>query len=180
MHFFKCQIAERRKLLLSSVKNSAASIDDEQSVSTQVTQMSKILADHGVSKSEEVLNLDHGNGETSADYAHSSAFAALETQVLGVRGEFNIVKSGKSSSLVLLPSLGYSIEKFQEVDEWGTPSTALSETSTVDSLENKFEEEPAEAKPKPLAGTNVMNVILAAAECAPWSKTGIHDPFGQF
>ncbi|KAJ1419644.1 Starch synthase, catalytic domain [Sesbania bispinosa] len=26
--------------------------------------------------------------------------------------------------------------------------------------------------PPPLAGTNVMNVILVAAECAPWSKTG--------
>lgn len=24
----------------------------------------------------------------------------------------------------------------------------------------------------PLAGPNVMNVILVAAECAPWSKTG--------
>lgn len=29
-----------------------------------------------------------------------------------------------------------------------------------------------EAKPPSLAGTNVMNVIFVAAECAPWSKTG--------
>jgi len=29
-----------------------------------------------------------------------------------------------------------------------------------------------EAKPPPLAGTNVMNIIVVAAECAPWSKTG--------
>lgn len=28
-------------------------------------------------------------------------------------------------------------------------------------------------KPPPLAGTNVMNIILVASECAPWSKTGI-------
>lgn len=27
-------------------------------------------------------------------------------------------------------------------------------------------------KPPPLAGANVMNVIIVAAECAPWSKTG--------
>lgn len=27
-------------------------------------------------------------------------------------------------------------------------------------------------KPQPLAGTNVINVIVVAAECAPWSKTG--------
>ncbi|KAG9139942.1 hypothetical protein Leryth_026298 [Lithospermum erythrorhizon] len=35
-------------------------------------------------------------------------------------------------------------------------------------------EEPSDVntKPPPLAGANVMNVILVAAECAPWSKTG--------
>nr|GMC73527.1 granule-bound starch synthase 2, chloroplastic/amyloplastic [Ipomoea batatas] len=27
-------------------------------------------------------------------------------------------------------------------------------------------------KPPPLAGTNVMNIVLVAAECAPWCKTG--------
>ena len=27
-------------------------------------------------------------------------------------------------------------------------------------------------KPLPLAGANVMNIILVAAECATWSKTG--------
>ncbi|XP_073386022.1 granule-bound starch synthase 2, chloroplastic/amyloplastic isoform X2 [Physcomitrium patens] len=30
----------------------------------------------------------------------------------------------------------------------------------------------AAEKPPPLAGPNVMNVIVVAAECAPWSKTG--------
>ncbi|CAI0388469.1 unnamed protein product [Linum tenue] len=29
-----------------------------------------------------------------------------------------------------------------------------------------------DSKPPPLAGANVMNVILVSAECAPWSKTG--------
>ncbi|CAL5370667.1 unnamed protein product [Camellia sinensis] len=29
-----------------------------------------------------------------------------------------------------------------------------------------------DVKPPPLAGANVMNVILVSAECAPWSKTG--------
>lgn len=27
-------------------------------------------------------------------------------------------------------------------------------------------------KPPPLAGPNVMNVVMVGAECAPWSKTG--------
>lgn len=30
-----------------------------------------------------------------------------------------------------------------------------------------------DVKPPPLAGPNVMNVILVAAECAPWCKTGM-------
>jgi len=44
-----------------------------------------------------------------------------------------------------------------------TPDVASSETN-----------EPGkdEEKPPPLAGANVMNVILVAAECAPFSKTG--------
>ena len=31
----------------------------------------------------------------------------------------------------------------------------------------------AEKTVAPLAGTNVMNVVIVSAECAPWSKTGI-------
>ncbi|GJP42415.1 hypothetical protein CLOM_g1980 [Closterium sp. NIES-68] len=31
---------------------------------------------------------------------------------------------------------------------------------------------PAEVKAEPLAGPNVMNVVMVASECAPWSKTG--------
>ncbi len=30
--------------------------------------------------------------------------------------------------------------------------------------------------PAPLAGENVMNVVLVGAECAPWSKTGALRP----
>ncbi|KAL2329968.1 hypothetical protein Fmac_017549 [Flemingia macrophylla] len=42
------------------------------------------------------------------------------------------------------------------------------EVSEPATIEGKGETEI----PPPLAGTNVMNVILVAAECAPWSKTG--------
>ncbi|KAL2523092.1 Starch synthase 2 [Forsythia ovata] len=40
--------------------------------------------------------------------------------------------------------------------------------------ENVKVQDPAgeDVKPPPLAGPNVMNIILVAAECAPWSKTG--------
>uniref|UniRef100_A0A1J3FMF6 starch synthase n=1 Tax=Noccaea caerulescens TaxID=107243 RepID=A0A1J3FMF6_NOCCA len=54
-------------------------------------------------------------------------------------------------------------EKYIETREVKTPEEASSETN-----------EPGrnEEKPPPLAGANVMNVILVAAECAPFSKTG--------
>ncbi|KAJ8775048.1 hypothetical protein K2173_020052 [Erythroxylum novogranatense] len=45
--------------------------------------------------------------------------------------------------------------------------SALSEINNVES--DMIEKEPP---PPPLAGANVMNVILVAIECAPWSKTG--------
>ena len=38
--------------------------------------------------------------------------------------------------------------------------------------------EPAHHEPQggpPLAGENVMNVVLVGAECSPWSKTGAPD-----
>lgn len=42
--------------------------------------------------------------------------------------------------------------------------------------ENVKAENPTveDVKPPPLAGPNVMNVIIVAAECAPWIKTGTH------
>lgn len=54
-------------------------------------------------------------------------------------------------------------EEYVETREEKTPEVASSETN-----------EPGkdEEKPPPLAGANVMNVILVAAECAPFSKTG--------
>ncbi|CAH2055342.1 unnamed protein product [Thlaspi arvense] len=63
-----------------------------------------------------------------------------------------------------------------------TPET--SSIKTEEHMETKEEKTHAEAssdtnesvrdeqKPPPLAGANVMNVILVAAECAPFSKTG--------
>ncbi|KAK4797733.1 hypothetical protein SAY86_030059 [Trapa natans] len=39
-------------------------------------------------------------------------------------------------------------------------------------IEADDEDDSEDAKPPPLAGANVMNVVLVAAECAPWIKTG--------
>ncbi|KAF3608648.1 hypothetical protein DY000_02051721 [Brassica cretica] len=63
-----------------------------------------------------------------------------------------------------------------------TPATPSIKTEEyMETKEEKIHEEASsdtnepskdEEKPPPLAGANVMNVILVAAECAPFSKTG--------
>ena len=49
---------------------------------------------------------------------------------------------------------------------------ALSESSTKEVANEADNVEGEGEKPPPLAGANVMNVILVAAECAPFVKTG--------
>ncbi|XLT57156.1 hypothetical protein HN873_049760 [Arachis hypogaea] len=45
--------------------------------------------------------------------------------------------------------------------------------SSLENITDESNEIGSEGEiPQPLAGTNVMNVIVVAAECAPWSKTG--------
>lgn len=46
----------------------------------------------------------------------------------------------------------------------------------VDVVDGEHEITPEQEKEEslPLAGVNVMNVIIVAAECAPWSKTGFY------
>ncbi|XP_027359278.1 granule-bound starch synthase 2, chloroplastic/amyloplastic-like isoform X2 [Abrus precatorius] len=59
-------------------------------------------------------------------------------------------------------TLSLKVESLEDVIE-----SSLKEIGNeADNVESEGE------KPPPLAGANVMNVILAAVECAPWSKTG--------
>ncbi|KAK9682372.1 hypothetical protein RND81_10G069200 [Saponaria officinalis] len=51
-------------------------------------------------------------------------------------------------------------------------SPAFKEEKAQEIVEPTYKELSEDVKPPPLAGSNVMNVILVAAECAPWVKTG--------
>lgn len=53
-----------------------------------------------------------------------------------------------------------------EILEGMRESSLVEVANETDNVESEGE------KPPPLAGDNVMNVILAAVECAPWSKAG--------
>ncbi|KAK4417658.1 Granule-bound starch synthase 2, chloroplastic/amyloplastic [Sesamum alatum] len=48
----------------------------------------------------------------------------------------------------------------------------VKESSSEDGNANLEDPTNEDVEPPPLAGVNVMNIILVAAECAPWSKTG--------
>ena len=102
-------------------------------------------------------------------------------------------KPGKDVPKTKVPSQGNPNKQWKATSpeaDWSDPLPSfLSSTSEVSTLKNdkktklgeprieiveeeKEDSSDAEAKPPPLAGANVMNVIIVAAECAPWSKTG--------
>ncbi|CAN0857738.1 Granule-bound starch synthase 2, chloroplastic/amyloplastic [Linum grandiflorum] len=83
---------------------------------------------------------------------------------------------------------GSTLQEMNHV-EGDSSVSFLSSTSTISTINNMQTEYVTESSPQatndvkddsnvedaalpPLAGANVMNIILVAAECAPWSKTG--------
>ncbi|GLC38947.1 Sucrose synthase [Pleodorina starrii] len=73
------------------------------------------------------------------------------------------VVSAQPMPIFEVPPLPLSLE----TDMYIEPAVPLAEALSPD------EEAPVAAeKPPPLAGPNVMNVVMVGAECAPWSKTG--------
>ena len=78
---------------------------------------------------------------------------------LGLLREAELEISESSNVLDML-----AVEDSQEEKE-----KSLESKESADALVQKKEDAPLSP---PLAGDNVMNIILVAAECAPWSKTG--------
>nr|AAP41030.1 soluble starch synthase II [Colocasia esculenta] len=79
--------------------------------------------------------------------------------------------SSKVSQSKAVPSLLPKVsEAFTAKDEQREESEEKSQDDPDDKTDVAPKEE--DVKSPPLAGLNVMNVILVAAECAPWSKTG--------
>jgi len=96
------------------------------------------------------------------------------------------IKTSDSFSRVKTPSV---VEYPRKVEEIIVPTDFLTETSSSSSKKEEKDQDSEEqsfrdlsdqvkdpsgedVKPPPLAGANVMNIILVAAECAPFSKTG--------
>lgn len=137
---------------------------------------------------EEVVGLSQSNGASSEDYAGTSTFESKKVQDRDFSGNINVENSFTGLSSSVTTSGGSSAGNLFETNQRGPLSTMIPKTAKVYTPKKEFVEELAtktngegkisahvegvDAKPPPLACINVMNIILIAAECAPWSKTG--------
>lgn len=192
-HFFGLpQIADRRKLV-SSIKSSVINQENDK-VSYKGRGNGSVNLDP-VSSSRSTVD-DHSSSIPSRNHASSTVDEVAETLPSDIGSGFDEVKNeyGKLELLRKASSEEDTSKQSEDTNSeavWleGLPSflSSSSESSTeVDEnrrLLNKtfLTEMDGEANdpviedviPPPLAGANVMNVVLVAAECAPWSKTGI-------
>ncbi|KAL1211332.1 Starch synthase 2, chloroplastic/amyloplastic [Cardamine amara subsp. amara] len=185
------QIAERRKLV-SSIKESTPSLDNEK-VSSKEEYSYSVKANTDATKKEKVDG--DGNGSVSpGSYGKSPLNKEPEAKTLSpttgsVKTSKQSSASVKSSSPVTSPEKPSGVAT--NAKPWSNPLpsylTKAPETSsmkTEEFMETKDEKTTEEAisetnqpgkdeeKLPPLAGANVMNVIVVAAECAPFVKTG--------
>ncbi|KAK3036624.1 hypothetical protein RJ639_030193 [Escallonia herrerae] len=185
------QIAERRKLV-TTIKSSAIDpegipevdgVDFEQTASSLTSLDVDALTDGGYTNEDssrgilpstntvrqpdddmqEVLPSSFGKGKGAKE--HVKNFRAKSSLEVDSYKQLKGTTSEEVQSSELPPFLSAS-----------SATSTLEHKKTEDFKESSLQEVNAPAnedvKPPPLAGANVMKVILVAAECAPWSKTG--------
>ncbi|KAK4393117.1 Granule-bound starch synthase 2, chloroplastic/amyloplastic [Sesamum angolense] len=148
------QISERKKLV-SSIKNSI--IDPEGSKQQYLeTDVPISIFDAAATKDAELGKDLPGNGTT---------FAAHPQQHLGATTSGDV-----QSKKCLLCHPIQSLLQVMARTTWNRRTRQRNQVQKMQMLNLMIPNE--DVKPPPLAGVNVMNIILVAAECAPWSKTG--------
>ncbi|KAE8659506.1 Granule-bound starch synthase 2 [Hibiscus syriacus] len=179
------QIAEQRKLV-SSIKGSVADKDEDKDFHKQGD--SSLRNPDLASSSSNGVDEDKNGSIPSSSFVNSATTnvsGILPSDEVGEEPELYLSPEKASSTIgsieqsktadskafksdVLPLYLSSSSDKAQVTDEENKNLTeaVLKEAAEVD--DSVVEDE----NPPPLAGANVMNVILVAAECAPWSKTG--------
>ncbi|KAG9451318.1 hypothetical protein H6P81_011283 [Aristolochia fimbriata] len=178
------QIAERKKLV-SSIKDGI--INEEPAVSDDESFPDIDLTSGDEDPDEAYTSSSFPNNAPHSPVVETPKTPRAQTTTSDVeereREYGKVSKTERVSPTV--DSIG-NRESGKETMESLHPLTTLPDPSGAFVLEKKksleLEEateskreigpEKEEAKPPPLAGANVMNVILVAFECAPWSKTG--------
>ncbi|XP_077214335.1 starch synthase 2 [Tasmannia lanceolata] len=181
------QIAERRKLV-SSINNSSVNIDaeyEEVSYSESENSFSNLDLTSTGRDLDRVGILSENNGL-------SAAVATSETPTVGFSGDLEDDEEEPDNSYPRenVSPAANALKKFTEIiqstsisslrpkasETWGSKDEKIEDLTeaNVESVSGHLDVAPEEegTKPPPLAGANVMNVIVVSAECAPWSKTG--------
>ncbi|XP_068636566.1 granule-bound starch synthase 2, chloroplastic/amyloplastic [Aristolochia californica] len=177
------RIAERKKLV-SSIKSSI--INEDPALSDDES-----FPDVDLPSGDEDLNEAYSGSSFSNNAAYSTAAEPLKSPRAQASStiDFEEKEKGyqKGSKTERVSLTVDSIDSVEKTIEPLLPSTTFQDLSYSYGLEKekyeKLEEanlesedergpEEEDVRPPPLAGANVMNIILVAAECAPWSKTG--------
>lgn len=177
------QIAQRKKLV-SFIKNSIdpdsneflfkegnisyPSVDTPSNGSEDITSSSSVHKNNNLTVDDDSLKSPPPYvGESLGEVAkkpHKDLYYEQKSVNVDTSKQFNDKMSGKVWS--------------DELPSFLRPATSSPKDEKAEDLkESSVKEMPiifAEEteKPPPLAGPNVMNIILVSAECAPWSKTG--------
>ncbi|KAG7985368.1 hypothetical protein I3843_03G022200 [Carya illinoinensis] len=183
------QIAERRKLV-SSIKNDLINQEDnEVSGRGNASANLDLLSDSDNAIDERTSSIP------SSSYAPLTVDEVPENLPSNSGGDFDEVKK-ESEKVALLKKASSDPDSTKQLEEantkevWSDSLPSFLSSSSESSSEGDGNQEISsktrltevdgetsdpvieDIKPPPLAGANVMNVILVAAECAPWSKTG--------
>ncbi|KAG4181970.1 hypothetical protein ERO13_A09G015500v2 [Gossypium hirsutum] len=174
--------AERRKLV-SSIKGSVTYQDEDEDFSSGDSSLPNPDLTSGsynrvdVVKNGSISSSSHVNSTTknvskilpSVEVQEKPELYLAPEKASSNNGSIKQSKTidSKAFKSDVLPSY-LSSSKAQVTDEEEESSTEADSKEAAEVDDAAVEDE----KPPPLAGVNVMNIILVAAECAPWSKTG--------
>ncbi|KAK5820218.1 granule-bound starch synthase 2, chloroplastic/amyloplastic-like [Gossypium arboreum] len=179
------KIAETRKLV-SSLKSNITDLDEDEAFHEQ---RDKSLPDVDLTSSSSISTVEGKNGSIlSSSHVTSTVKDISEirpSDEAGDEPEVHLSSEKASSDLGSTKLLKTTDSKAFKSDMLPSFPSSSSDAVLLTSVENENltktslemvgeVHDPAveSTKPPPLAGANVMNIILVAAECAPWSKTG--------
>lgn len=180
------QIAERRKLVSSLKDKLGSSSKQGQSFNEDFNSED----DQVLEKTEEKTELQENFSKESLESLSNTISAEFLSEEQALPGAVPDVKRFNALEISGQPSVSSSTSspKTPLSTTLGMPSILGSKSEDLYNSKKMLEPEPeietdakakittasgeGEAKPPPLAGTHVMNIIVVAAECAPWSKTG--------
>ncbi|KAK7316351.1 hypothetical protein VNO77_35321 [Canavalia gladiata] len=190
------QIAERKKVV-SSINSESIPEADEDSISYEDND-ELLLKDSNPRKGSASSGSAVGNqngGTVLSNFVQSDEKEIPDISSVGIdqsfdKGEeeddklsaaekasykldFNEQLNNKSYEAIMPDTLPNEIANIPKISALKIESLDLVRESSLKEGGDEADNSESEGEnPPPLAGANVMNVILAAAECAPWSKTG--------